>query len=379
MLVIAGEPSGDLHAGRLVEAVRRRRSDIHFFGIGGDHLRDAGMEILVDAREMAVLGLWEVLKRYGFFRRVFSELRETARQRKPDLAVLIDYPGFNLRFAAALKELGIPILYYICPQVWAWHRSRIDKMAHLIDRLLVIFPFEVDVFKNTGLRVEYVGHPLVDEAAREREAPRKPLPWSGERGAPRIALLPGSRRQEVDRILPSMWRAAGLLQEKFPEAGFILAAPSSETAERAHALAIRTAEGPDRYAVVTGRTRQVLAEATAAWVKSGTSTIEAALMNCPMRVVYKTSPITYAIAKHLVQVPYLGMVNLIAGREAFTEYIQHAATPKRLADGLLPLLSETPERAAALESLREVQEKLGAGGAAERAASALIEELDARA
>lgn len=372
VLVVAGEPSGDLHAARLVEAVHRRDPTIRFWGIGGDLLRAAGTDILVDAREMAVLGLWEVAKRYGFFRRVFGRLRRAAAERKPDLALLIDYPGFNLRFAAELKKLGIPVVYYICPQVWAWHRSRIAKMAELIDRLLVIFPFEVEVFKETGLRVEYVGHPLVDEAARERSAATEPLPWPGQ---PKIALLPGSRRQEVERILPSLWQAAGLIQRRRPDAGFIVAATTRDIAEFAHALATRFPGGPTRYAVVHGRTRRVLGEATAAWVKSGTSTIEAALMNCPMLVVYKTSPITYFFGKRLIRVPHLGMANLIAGREAFPEYLQAAATPKALAAGMEPLLDDTPDRAAAMSALREVQQALGGGGAAERAAEALLAEL----
>ncbi|HMP77501.1 MAG TPA: lipid-A-disaccharide synthase [Kiritimatiellia bacterium] len=373
ILVVAGEPSGDLHAARLVEAVKRARSGVQFYGIGGEHLRAAGADILVDAKQMAVLGLWEVAKRYLFFRRVFDDLKQTAAERRPDLALLVDYPGFNLRFAAELNQLGIPVVYYICPQVWAWHRSRIGKMARLIRRLLVIFPFEVDVFKDTGLRVDYVGHPLVDEAAREQATPRDPLPWPG---SPRIAMLPGSRRQEIERILPAMWQAAGIIQQRMPDAGFILAGTTHDNAEYAHALATNVPGGPTRYAVVHGRSRQILGEATAAWVKSGTSTIEAALMNCPMRIVYKTSPITYAIAKRLIQVPHLGMANLIAGREAFTEYLQHDATPERLADGLMPLLTDTPERAASLAALREVQHALGTGGAAARAAQALLEELD---
>jgi lipid-A-disaccharide synthase len=333
------------------------------------------MEILVDAREMAVLGLWEVLKRYPFFRRVFHELLAAASARKPNLALLVDYPGFNLRFAAAAKRLGIPVVYYICPQVWAWHRSRIARMAARVDRLLVIFPFEADEFRHTGLRVDYVGHPLVDEAARDRAASRAPLEWPG---SPRIALLPGSRRQEIDRILPVMWQAAGLIQRANPQAGFILAASDLELAEYAHARAVKTPGGPTRYAVMHGVTRQILAEATAAWVKSGTSTIEAALMNCPMCIVYKTSPITYAVGKRLIRVPFLGMANLIAGREAFKEFIQDNATPQALAAGLSPLLTDTPERRAALAALELVRNALGSGGAAERVAEAVIEELNAR-
>lgn len=373
LLVIAGETSGDLHASRVVQAVKRERPDLRVWGIGGPALRAAGVETLVDSREMAVLGLWEVLKRYPFFRRVFRELRAEAERRRPDLAMLVDYPGFNLRFAAELKRLGIPVVYYICPQVWAWHRSRIQRMAELVDRLLVIFPFEVEEFQGTGLRVDYVGHPLVDEATRERSEPGDPIPWPGE---PRIALLPGSRTQEIDRIFPVLWQAAGLIQQRVPNAGFLLAAPSAELADYAKELIGCLRGGPSNFDLIIGRTRRVLMDATAAFVKSGTSTIEAALMNCPMCIVYKTSPITFAVGRRLVRVPHLGMVNLILGREAFREFIQHNATPEALADGLMPLLFDSLERRAALSALEQVRKALGEGGAADRAARAVLDELD---
>lgn len=380
ILVIAGEVSGDMHAADVVRAARALAPDLRFFGVGGERLRDAGMEILVDAREMAVLGLWEVVKRYGFFRRVFADLLRAADERRPDAVLLIDYPGFNLRFAEEMKRRGIPVLYYICPQVWAWHRSRIPKMAGLLRRLMVIFPFEVDVFAGTGLRVNYVGHPLVDEARRELASARDELPWpspapGGGPGAPRVALLPGSRRQELERILPVMWQAAGALERRVPGVGFVLAAASEEAAGWVRDITARAGGGPSRCVILAGATRQVLREATAAMVKSGTSTIEAALMNCPMIVVYKASPITYFFGRMLVRVPHLGMVNLIAGREAFREFLQDAATPEALASAVAPLLDETSERAAALAALRDVQAKLGDGGAAERAAAILVEEL----
>lgn len=372
ILVVAGEVSGDMHAAQVVKALQARRPGIHFFGIGGDRLRAAGMEILVDARDMAVLGFWEVLKRYGFFRRVFGDLVREAERRRPDAVLLIDYPGFNLRFAAEMHGRGIPVLYYICPQVWAWHRSRIPQMARILKRLLVIFPFEVDVFKGTGLAVDYVGHPLVDEARRETASDRASLDWPG---SPRIALLPGSRPQELHRILPAMWQAAGFLQDRFPEAGFLVAAASPELAQLADRITSRTPGGPKRCALVVGKTRQMLREATAAMVKSGTATLEAALMGCPMIVVYKTTAATYWFARMVVSVPHLGMANLIAGREAFREFIQGAATPHALADGLAPLLQDTPARASALDALRDVQTALGEGGAAERAADLIVADL----
>lgn len=375
LLVIAGELSGDMHAAGVVRELKARAPDLQVWGIGGDDLRAAGMDIVVEARDMAVLGLWEVLKRYGFLRGVFHRLVRLARERKPDAVLLIDYPGFNLRFAAEMKKLGIKVIYYVCPQVWAWHRSRIPKMARILDRLLVIFPFEVDVFAGTGLRVDYVGHPLVDEARRERAAETGPdLPWRGPR---RLAILPGSRRQEVERILPAMIQAAGILQRRDPELSVVVAAASTEMATQIRGRLLGVTGRPLALEVVVGSTRRILREATAALVKSGTSTIEAALMGCPMVVVYRTAGLTYWLGKRLVKVPYLGMANLIAGREAFRELLQDAATPEALAVAVGPLLRETPERAASLEAVAEVTRKLGEGGAAQHAASIVMDELGA--
>lgn len=375
LLVIAGEVSGDMHAAGVVRELRAEHGDVQVYGIGGDHLRQAGMEILVDARDMAVLGFWEVLKRYRFLKGVFNQMVALARERRPDAVLLVDYPGFNLRFAKVMKQLGIRVIYYVCPQVWAWHRSRIPQMARIIDRLLVIFPFEVEVFAGTGLKVDYVGHPLVDEARRERSLPAAPLPWSG---APRLAVLPGSRRQEIERLLPVMVQAAALLKERYPSLSVIVAAASPEMAEMIRGQLADTSGGGPEYSVVVGSTRQILRQATAAFVKSGTSTLEAALMGCPMIVIYRTAALTYQLGRRLVRVPYLGMANLILGREAFREYLQDAAHPRALADGIAPLLSEGPERAASVSATDDVARALGEGGAARQAAALVWTELNAR-
>jgi lipid-A-disaccharide synthase len=327
------------------------------------------MEILVDAKDMAVLGLWEVLKRYGHFKRIFEDMTRVALERKPDAVLLVDYPGFNLRFAARMHAAGIKVLYYVCPQVWAWHRSRIAKMAEIVDRLMVIFPFEVDVFKGTGLKVDFVGHPLVEEAEKALVEPLQPLPWKGQ---PRIALLPGSRKQEIERILPPMLGAASILRKKYPEASFIVAAASEEMDRLIHA---KLGSRPSTLPIVTGATRQVLRQADAAMVASGTATLETAMMGCPMTVVYRTAALTYYIGRMLVQVPHLGMVNLIAGRGLCPEFIQGAATPSNLAAAIEPLASDGPARRAMVQGLAEVRSKLGRGGAAERAAAVVLDEL----
>jgi lipid-A-disaccharide synthase len=361
-----------MHAANLVRAARARNPDLRFFGIGGDALRAAGVEILYDVRDMAVMGLWEVLKRYGFFKRVFGEMVLCARERNPDAVLLVDYPGFNLRFAAEMKALGIRVIYYICPQVWAWHRSRIPKMARIVDRLLCIFPFEPEVFSGVGLRVDFVGHPLVDEAEKALAEAPPTLPW---RGLPRVALLPGSRRQEVERILPLMLGAAAEVQRRESGASFLLAAASEEMADLSRRVSEASAVKPERMEIVTGATRQILRQAQAAVVASGTATVETALMGCPMIVVYKTAALTYYLGRMLVSVPHIGMVNLIAGREICPEFIQGAATPGAMASALRPLLADSPARDAMLRALADVRQKLGAGGAAARAAELVLAEL----
>lgn len=371
-MVIAGEISGDMHAAALVREIRRRRPDIEFFGVGGDKLAAAGMEIHYHVRDMAVLGLTEVLLRYRFFKRVFGEMLALARTRRPDAILLVDYPGFNLRFAARAHAMGFKVLYYICPQVWAWNRGRIPRMARSMDRLLAIFPFEVDVFKESSLRVDFVGHPLVASAAAAREAPLAALPWQGD---PRIALLPGSRYHEVKRILPAMWATAAKVQQQFPGASWIVAAPSEEVAGWVRTEMQRLGGGPQRVSVVSGQTRQVLRQARAALVASGTATIETALMRCPMLVVYRVAWATYFLGRLLIRVPFLGMVNIVAGERLCPEFIQRQARPQAIAAALAPLLRDGPAREKMLAGLERVSRALGDPRSAEHAADIVLQEL----
>jgi lipid-A-disaccharide synthase len=372
ILVVAGEVSGDMHAAGLVRELNKHEPGVTVFGIGGPELRAAGAETLYDVKDMAVMGLAEVLRRYGFFRRVFRHILREAAARRPDAAVLVDYPGFNLRLAARLHAMGIKVIYYICPQVWAWNRSRIPRMARIVDRLLTIFPFEPDCFADTGLRADFVGHPLVEEAEQALRDPPSALPWPGE---PRVAILPGSRPHEIRRILPAMWQAAGRVAESHATAGYLVAAPGPEQETLIREVVAAVPGGPALWGVVTGRTREVLRQARAAMVASGTATIETALMGCPMIVVYRVAPVTYHVFKHLVRVPHIGMVNIVAGRRACPEFVQHEATPEALAGGVLPLMDDGPERERMLAALREVRERLGAGDAAKTAAACVAEEL----
>jgi len=372
LLIVAGEVSGDMHAALLLEALRRHDPTVRAYGVGGDRLRAAGMEILYDVRDTGVMGFTDVVRHIGFFRRMFHDLAATARERRPDAVVLIDYPGFNLRFAAAAHAMGLKVIYYICPQVWAWNRRRIPRMAKVVDRLISIFPFEPDVFKGTGLKVDFAGHPLVDEIAEALAEPTTDLPWAGE---PRVAILPGSRDQEITRLLPVLCEAACLIEQRRPGASFLMAAPSAEKGTKLRTLLAQMPRRPAHIAVVDGGMRQVLRQARAALVKSGTGTLEAALIGCPSVIVYKTSPLTYWLGRMLVSIDHIGIANVIAGRRICPELLQHEATAPAMANALLPLLDNTPQRAAMLEGYAEVRRLLGSGGAPERAAQIVIEEM----
>ncbi len=373
LLVVAGEISGDMHAAGLLRALRPLWPGLDVFGIGGEALREQGADLLYDVNDMAVFGLPEALRRLPFFRRAFRDLLREVDKRKPSVALLVDYGGFNLRLARELKRRGIRVIYFISPQVWASRPGRIPVMAEVIDRLLVIFPFEPEVFAGTRLKVNYVGHPLVDEAEAVLAAPAADLSWQG---APRIALLPGSRRQEIDRILPVLWQAAARIEGLHPAVSFRIAAPNAETARHIEAKLAQGTLGPTNWAVQTAQTRQILRQADAAFVASGTATVEAALLRCPMVVTYRTSPFMYLLGKRLVRVPYIGMVNLIAGRELCPERIQDQATPQSLAAAMLPLLGDTEERHRTIDGLASIAEKLGPPGAYARAAERVAHDIE---
>jgi lipid-A-disaccharide synthase len=372
LLIVAGEVSGDLHAAAMLRALRRRRPDIAAWGIGGNALRSAGMDLVRHVREMETIGLTDALRRLPHFFRVYAELVRRLDAHPPAAAVLVDFPGFNLRLARALRARGIPVIYYICPQIWAWRHSRIRTIARNVRRLLVIFPFETDLFQGRSLRVEFVGHPLADAIAEEMKEPAPPLPWAGE---PRLAVLPGSRRQEIARILPPLLGAAARVEKERPGASFLLAVSDEEAAGWVRGGLATAGERPRKIEIVAGRTRQVLREARAAWVASGTATLEAAMLGCPMIVVYRTSPLTYGAARAVVRVRHIGLVNLVAGRPVCPELLQGAARPAMLARAIAPLLDDTPERRAMSEGLADVAAALGGAGAAERAAAAVAEEL----
>ncbi|MEI7879801.1 MAG: lipid-A-disaccharide synthase [bacterium] len=374
IMILAGEISGDMHAAGLVRELRLADPSISFFGMGGPMMREAGVETVYDVKDLAVMGIVEVLKRIFFFRKVFRHMERLAREKRPDAVILVDYPGFNLRFASRAHAMGLKTIYYICPQVWAWKQGRIPTMVAVLNRLLTIFPFEPKVFEGTGLKVDFVGHPLVDEIRETLQTPLSTLPWDGE---PQIGLLPGSRHNEIDRLLPPMLGAARLIEQKFPTASFVIPAPSEEIADHVRRVVSRFTNGPSRLQIILGDARQVFRQSRAALVKSGTATMESALVGCPAVITYSVAPLTYWIAIKIikVKVKFAGIANIIANRYICPEVIQFDITPEALARELLPLIPDSPERKAMLAGYAEIRTLLGDGGAARRAALAVLEEL----
>jgi lipid-A-disaccharide synthase len=381
VLVSAGDASGDLHAAAFVHALRARIPDVRVLGIGGVEMEKAGVELLVHQRELAVGGLVEVL---GSVRRVLSAWRRLgdALSDKPELVVLVDSPDLNLPFARRVHRAGIPTLYYVSPQVWAWRRWRIAKIARRVDRLAVIFPFEREIYAHTGLPVDFVGHPLVERmcefaALHDRAAARAELDLDPER--PLVLLLPGSRRNELRHGFDLKLETARVLHARRPEVAFAVAvAPTLERAEVERRIADARLPASLRLDVIQGRTYEAVRASDVALAKPGTITVEVALLDRPMVVAARVHPLSAFVARRLVHVPSFTMPNLIAGAPVIPEFLQEAARPERIALALESLLAG-PAREIQLARLARVRRRLGEGGAAARAASIAAEMIDGAA
>ncbi len=379
IFVCAGDASGELHAAALVEAIRRRRPTARFFGLGGPEMEKAGVELLVHQREIAIGGLVEVLGDLGRIFGSWRRLRRALRERRPDLVVLVDSPDFNLPLARHARRRGLPILYYISPQVWAWRRGRIAKIARRVDRLAVIFPFEVDVFRDTSLRVSFVGHPLVDRLrpyleGRDRRSCRAALEMDAE--GRWLALLPGSRRNEVRDTLPLQLEVARQVHALDPRVRFAIGLAPGMSREVVDEL-LRHAGLPSLLdlRVVEGRTHDLLRACDVALAKPGTVTVEIAILGTPVVVAARAHPFTALLMRRLVRVPSFTMPNLIAGETVIPEYLQEKARPERIAESILERF-EGPAREAQVRALEAVRRRLGDGGAADRTAAIALEMVD---
>ncbi len=360
VLMVAGEASGDLHAAGVAEALVRRAPDIPLAGIGGARMERAGVKLIEHADRLAVMGFSEVVRHIPRHYQLLAELRQRMRSGSVGLVMLVDYPGFNMKVAAAAHDAGVPVLYYITPQVWAWGEGRLAKMARTVTKAAVILPFEEELLTSHGIDATFVGHPLLDRAAEhlpDRPAAREELGLSPD--APVLALFPGSRVQEISRHLASFVATARELQRRIERLEVIVSV--------APGISLDAASCPFRQVHAASFT--VWRAADAALSKSGTSTLEAAVAGCPLVVAYRTGALNYAIARRVVRIPLIGLVNVVAGRQVAPEFIQHDLQPQRVADALEPLLSRgSSERNAMLAGLEEVRARLGEPGAAERVA-----------
>ncbi len=348
ILLSAGETSGDLHGAALARELKRRWPDAQLYGFGGDRMKAAGVELWAHTDQLAVMGFVEVARHLPFFLRLLRTTRDELRSHPPDLFIPIDYPGFNLRLARHAKAIGVPVLYYIAPQVWAWHRSRMQELAANTDRLAVVLPVEEPLFREAGAAVTFVGHPLLDvpsiTTTREQFCAQHGL----DAAQPILALLPGSRRQEVRSHTQLFAEAARMVKQQLSDVQPVIA----------QAPGIDASDYGDTGWPLVQHSADLLNFAQAALTKSGTSTLQCALSLTPMVIAYRMNPLTFAIARRVVEVEHIGLVNLIAGRKVAPEFVQDAATPEALADALLPLVREGAARAQTLNELRQIRQLL---------------------
>ncbi len=378
ILVIAGEASGEAHAARVIEALKEQDSTVVVAGIGGDNMRAAGAEILVNFSELAVMGLVEVLKQYGQLKAVLKKMITRLDTHRPDLLVLVDYPGFNLRLAKAAKKRGIPVLYYISPKVWAWRAGRVKTIAKVVDQMAVFFPFEVPIYEEAGVKVNCVGHPLVDavHADQSREQTLARLGLDPNKQV--VGLYPGSRRSEVGPLLPIMLAAAAQLREKDPTLQFVLPLAPGLAGEL-----IQTALSESKASVTlvptTSKTNDfynLTASCDAIVAASGTVTLEIALLATPHFIVYRVAPMTYRIMRRLVQIPYVGLCNIVTGKEIVQERLQDAVTVDAVAAELMAFLMDPNATQAAADIEKQVRASLGPAGGAARTAALILAMLE---
>lgn len=368
VLMIAGDPSGDLHGAGVVRALKRRLPDLDLYGVGGDRMKDEGMEVVYHLSRLSFMGFVEVIKNLAVVRHLERTLEHLLDTRRPDVVVLIDYPGFNLRFARKAKRRGIKVLYYISPQVWAWHKGRVKKMRALVDRMKVVFPFEVEIYRREGIAVEFVGHPLAERigTACTREEFFRANAFDPARKL--VALLPGSRTQEIEMILPTMLRAARRLHAELGVQVAVAVAPNLGRD------ALRPYVGSDdRVHLIEHGTYDIMAHADCAIVTSGTATLETGWFGTPMMVVYKTSPVTFLIGRALVGVPYIGLVNIVAGRKIVPEFVQHDMKEENLVREATRQLTDDAYAGEMRKNLAVIKTQLGGPGTSARVAEGIIE------
>jgi lipid-A-disaccharide synthase len=365
IMIVAGEASGDLHGGNLVKAMHRIDQTLQFYGVGGKNLKDAGVDLVADSADMAVVGLTEVFSKLGAIRRVMGALKASIKAARPDLLILIDYPDFNLSLAGKAKKRGVKIFYYISPQVWAWRKGRIGTIKKIIDKMAVILPFEARIYHEAGVDATFVGHPLLD-VVRTKYTRQEALKRFGLREeATTVGILPGSRQSEVVSLLPDMLKAAEIIMKKMPDVQFVL--PLADTLDIKFVSHI-TEQSPVTVKIISSEIYDVIGCADVVMVASGTATLETALMETPMVIVYKVSALSYYVGKMFIHVDHIGLVNIIAGKTVVPELIQDDASPEKIAYEVLGLLTNKDRMDRIRSDLSKIREALGSPGAAERTA-----------
>jgi lipid-A-disaccharide synthase len=373
-MIIAGEASGDLHGSNLVKEALRKDQNLSFFGIGGPKMRKAGVTTLVDSSEMAVVGLIEVISHFSVIHRAYKTMKRILRTAPPDLLILIDYPDFNLHLAKVAKSAGVRVLYYISPQVWAWRVGRVKKIARLVDRMAVVFPFEVPFYEKEGVPVTFVGHPLVDTVHPTLTRAEAQASFGLDPARRTIGLFPGSRKGEIKNLSATILKAADLLKKHFPDVQFILPlANSLTTADIAPFL-----DAPNlNVRVVEEKVYDVMQVCDAIITVSGTVTLEAALMGVPMVIIYRVSPLTYAVGKRLIKVDHIGICNIVAGERVVQELIQDDAEPAWITAEIARILTDEDYAKEMRARLDGIRAKLGSGGGSARAAGLVLQMLEA--
>lgn len=362
----AGESSGDLHGANLIRALREAVPSVECEGLGGERMAAAGMKLRCDLAERGIMGFAEVVRHFPAIRRIFRDTVAYLKEARPDCFVPIDYPGFNLRLAKEAKALGIPVVYYISPQIWAWHRKRIHAIAECVEKILVILPFEEAIYREAGVDCTYVGHPLLDHIASAQTS-------NVYADGLVIGLLPGSREQEIRRLMAPMIDVARGILRRYPEARFVTPCVQPVRAEQVKRLA-----GDFPLETVVGKTYDLLLGARFCMVASGTATLETALFGVPMAILYRVSPITYLLARSLVRIEHIGLVNILAGKTIVPEFIQKDVCTERILPTALELIADTPPRKRMVEDLAAVRLRLGEGGASRRAAAEILRVAERR-
>lgn len=372
-MISAGEASGDMHASLALEELAKAGVEFSSFGMGGPMLEALGTELVLDCRELSVIGIFEVLIQYRKLLKKLNHLRDSLRREKPDMLVIVDYPDFNLKLAETAKELGIPVLFYISPQVWAWREKRVHRIGSLVSMMAVIFPFEVPFYEKANVPVRYVGHPLVDEVHSELSHEDAREEFCNNTQVKTLGLLPGSRNGEVKRVLPTMLATLDIIFEKHPDLNVLL--PRAATLDPMILSDLLIAH-KDRVKVIDGRAYDVMQACDAVISASGTATLETAMMGVPMAIVYKINAISYAIMSRMIRIKNIGLVNIVAEKRIVQEFIQKKASPTDIAAEVDKLLTNQAYSAKMRDEMRTVREKMGDGGGSRNVALLLREMLE---